>query len=57
MEDKNKTNEELLEETKKLRISTEKENATKDGIRKWESWGLVIGIIILTIFFLWRCSI
>ena len=50
------TKKELLEEVKKLRETTEKENATKEGIRKWESWGFVIGIVIVLIFWFWACS-
>lgn len=56
MEDDNKTNAELLEEVKKLRGLTEKENAEKKSIRTWDAWGFIIGAIILIVVLFYACS-
>jgi flagellar biogenesis protein FliO len=54
--DENKTNAELLKEVKKLREETEKDNK-----KKWQNSTyntmIVIGLILLAIYFFVKCAI
>ena len=54
-EKENKTNAELLEEVKKLREETEKDNKKKWNNSAYNAM-IIIGILLLAIYFFTRCS-
>lgn len=54
-ENKNKTNAELLKEVKKLREETKKDNKKKWNNSTYNAM-LIIGILLLAIYFFVKCS-